>query len=286
MTDPERRFRPIPAYRGTMPRATTTPMAARSGGRSRAAVAVLLLATAGLVLSGCGGNDSAAPVKRTSGDRPTSTTETTTAGGTDSGGIASGILSSSRASKLDPNSVSDDEAQCLGSYVIDRVGEQEAQTISDEAIDALTPDQLAVLTAGFNKCISGATMAGDLVTSFYEGAGVRSTPTDEVVACVADGIDGRTGDVVAESATLAESATAPITLSVMDTCVPASEVTELLRSAFQEAGLTPAQATCTAGALEGKISLSELAEIGSASSLPPEIEAKVTTAAQGCKGAG
>ena len=253
---------------------------------ARTAVAALLAGTV-LAAVGCsGGKDSAEQAKKTSKDRPASTT-TTTGGSSDrtSTGIASGILSSSRASRLDPSSVSDDEAACLGGYVIDQVGQDEAQAISDADIKTLSDAQLAVLTAGFNQCISGATMATDLVTSFYQGAGVTTAPSDDVVACVATGIDGRTGDVVAESVTVdagGTSAAAPITLSVMDTCVPASDITALLQGAFVDAGLTETQATCTATALSGKISITQLAELGSSSSLPPDIQATITQAAQGC----
>jgi hypothetical protein len=254
--------------------------------RSRTALAVVFVLGAALAAGCSGGDDSAEPAKKTSKDRPASTS-TTSKGSSDgaSTGIASGILSSSRASKLDPSSVGEDEAACLGGYVIDQVGEDEARAISDADISTLSDAQLAVLTAGFDKCISGATMAPDLVASFYQGTGVKTAPSDAVVACVAKGIDGRTGEVVAESASLdagGTSAAAPITLSVMDTCVPASDITALLEGAFVDAGLTQAQASCTATALSGKISITQLAELGTSSSLPPDIQATITQAAQGC----
>jgi len=256
---------------------------------TRAVLAALLIAGAGLLAIGCGtGGDSSTAAQKTSGERPESTT--TSGKKTSSGsstGIASGILSSSRSTKVDSSAVGTDAEECLGKYVIDRVGESEAQQMSDAELSAYTPAQLEVLRAGFNECIPGTTMATELVTSFYTGAGVTTAPADAVISCVATGLDGKTGDVVVESVKLDTAKTLPpVMLSIMDSCVPAADVTQILRDAFTQAGLTDAQATCTANALTGQISISQLAEIGASPSLPPDIEALVTTAAQGCATAG
>lgn len=244
----------------------------------------MLVATSATFLGACGGSDddTAAPEKQ-SGERPESTTTSEEKSSNAAGGIASGILSTADSAKLDDSSVSSDEEECLGTEVIDAVGEDEATQMSEAELSEYTPAQLEVLRDAFNTCVSGETLAGELVVNFYEGAGATTPPADAVTECVAAAIDGRTGDIVVESAQLQSDTDLPqVTLEVLDTCIPASDVALLLGDAFQQAGLPAAQATCMAGTLSDQISVSQLAELGGSSQIPPEVEALVTQAAAAC----
>lgn len=102
--------------------------------------------------------------------------------------------------------------------------------------------------------------------------------------CVADTLDGQTGDVVVESIQMAESDTLPpVMLATFDACVPPSDVALILEAAFSSSGLTPEQSTCMASALSGSITITQLAELGASDAgLPPDLEATITQAAQGC----
>jgi hypothetical protein len=246
-------------------------------------IAVLLLALVGLGAACGGDDDSAAPAEKTSDERPEETTTTEDDGG-GSTGIASGILSSSPSSAFDTSSVASDEEECLGDFVIDALGEDEALEMSEADISTYTTAQMEALQAGFNECISGASVAGDLLSSFYEGAGATASPSPGVEECVADTLDGQTGDVVVESIQMAESDTLPpVMLATFDACVPPSDVALILEAAFSSSGLTPEQSTCMASALSGSITITQLAELGASDAgLPPDLEATITQAAQGC----
>jgi hypothetical protein len=238
----------------------------------------------------CGGeDDTAAPARKSSEDRPEETTTTEDGGSGDSTGIASGILSSSSGSSgstFDTGSVTADEEECLGQFVTDSVGEDEAIQMSEADISTYTASQLEALREGFNECISGTTVAGELLSSFYEGAGATAEPSPGVEECVADALDGQTGDVVVEAVELTESeALPPIMLGTLDACVPPTDVAVILEAAFTGSGLTTAQATCMAAALSNTITITQLAELGAAGGMPADLEAVVTQAAQGC-GAG
>ena len=251
--------------------------------RPTALAVAVLVATSALVVGACGGSDedTAAPEKQ-SGERPESTT-TEKKSSNAAGGIASGILSTADSAKLDDSAVSSDEEECLGAEVIDAVGEAEATQMSEADLSQYTPAQLEVLRDAFNTCVSGETLAGELVVNFYEGAGATKQPGAEVTTCVASAIDGRTGDIVVESAQLQSDTALPqITLEVLDTCVPAADVALLLTDAFQQAGLPAAQASCMATTLSDQISVSQLAELGNAAQIPPEVQALVNAAAAGC----
>jgi hypothetical protein len=250
------------------------------------AVTALLAATA--LLGACGSGDVALPEKA-SGKRPASTTSTTEDSGSSgsssgsSAGIASGILSNSDSSQIDGSAVGTDEESCLGQFVIDAVGEDEATAMSDAPLSSYTAQQLDVLRNGFNKCVSGASIAEALVKSFYQGAGAKTPPDPSVTACMGTALDGHTGDVVVESAQLDTSTALPqVTLKALDGCVPAADVGALLQDAFAQTGMTSTQATCMATALAGKISVSQLAALGSASTIPPEIQSLINEAAAGC----
>lgn len=238
------------------------------------------LATLAFVTPGCGGGDDDTASK-SSGDRPESSTTEKSSG--DGNGIASGILDrASTSAKFGDDSGFDDAvAECVGSSVIDSLGEEQAEAMSNAEVSEYTDEELTALADAFDECVPGELIAESMTVSFYESAGATTEPSIETVQCVADALDGRTGQVVKEGAKADAGGFPALTLAVMDGCVPPEDVAALLKTAFLDAGLTEAQADCTATALQGQISVSDLAVAG-LSDDNPELEAKVQQAAQAC----
>lgn len=254
------------------------------------AVAAVLIVSAMLVAAcGTGGRSGdTAPAQKQSATRPSSTTSTTEAStGSSSSGIASGILSTTDGAQVDGTAVGTAEQQCLGAAVIGAVGEDEATRMSAADLSEYTPAQLEVLRRAFNKCVTGRTLAPGVVTNFYQGAGVTTPPANSVSDCVAAAIDGRTGDIVAESAAAEASTALPkVTLEALDACVPPADVSALLQAAFVKSGLDPKLSACVADAVSGQVSVSQLAELGGSTTVPPEIQALLDQAALGCGAVG
>ena len=253
----------------------------RSSGRRTSALLLAVLATFAFVAAACGGDDDEATPSKKSDERETTTTESDDGGDT---GIASGILdSAAKGGQFDDSGFGEDVELCLGQSIIDAVGEDEAQAMADGDISDYTAEQVDALATAFDDCVPGSALAESMTSSFYESAGSQTPPSASVVACVGDQLDGRTGQVVKEGVAVDSGQLPELTLQIMDTCVPPEDVTALLQSAFVDAGLTEAQATCTANALNGQISVSELAQAGAADGESPELQAKVEAAAQGCR---
>lgn len=247
----------------------------------RRGVALVLtgLATLAFAAGGCSSSSDDTAEKK-SDERPESTTTTEASSGD---GIASGILDrASSSAKLGSGSGFDDDiAECVGNSVIDSLGEEQATAMSEADLADYSPEELTALADAFDECVPGHIIAEDMTVSFYESAGATTEPSIETVQCVADALDGKTGQIVKEGAKADAGGFPALTLAVMDSCVPPQDVAALLKAAFLDAGLTESQADCTATALQDQISVSDLAAAG-LSDDNPELEAKVQAAAQTC----
>jgi len=247
--------------------------------RRAGALLVAVLASFAFVAASCSsGSDES--VSKESDTKETTTTEKERSGG----GIASGILDrAAKSGKFSSSGFGGDVEECIGGSVIDSLGEDEAQTMADTDPSEYSPDQVDALVAAFNDCVPGEVIAPTLVSSFYEGMGAAEPSDSTMVDCVADAVDGQTGDIVREGiAAQANESTPELTLQAFDQCMPAEDITALLTEAFTSSGLTAEQAACVATALEGQISVSELAAAGQNDG-SPELEAKVQAAAEGCR---
>ncbi|UDY37097.1 hypothetical protein [Dermatobacter hominis] len=249
-------------------------------GRRTSALLLAVLATFAFVAAACGGDDDEASPSKSSDERETTTTEKDDGGDS---GIASGILdSAAKSGQFDDSGLGEDVELCLGQSIIDAVGEDQAQQMAEGDISTYTAEEVDALATAFDDCVPGSALAESMTTSFYESAGATTAPSSTVVDCVAGELDGRTGQVVKEGVAVDSGQVPELTLQIMDTCVPPEDVTALLQSAFVDAGLTEAQATCTANALSGQITVSELAQAGLDDG-SSEITAKVEAAAQSCR---
>lgn len=250
--------------------------------RRASATLVLVVATAALLASGCGGNDDSTASKD-SNTKETTTTAKKSSGG-DSGGIASGILDkASKSGKFGSGEFDSDTAECVGGSVIDSLGEDGAQEMSAAAAADYTSDQVDALVTAFNDCVPGSMIAPTMVSSFYEGMGVTQPTDSAMVECVGNFVEGKTGEIVKEGlAAEATDAMPEITLKSFDKCMPPDDITGLLEKAFASSGLTNTQASCVAAALKGQITVSDLVAAGAPGG-DPALEAKVKSAAEGCR---
>ena len=251
-------------------------MQSRNSLSRTSSVLLAVLATFAFVAAAGGGGDET--VSKSSEERETTTTEDADPG------IASGILDrATSGAGFDSDEFDSDVEECIGESVIDSVGESGAEDMMSADPADYSSEQVDALVQAFNDCVPGSAMAPSLVSSFYEGMGATEPSDPTMVDCVADEIDGRTGELVGEGlAVEATDAFPELTLQVMDKCMPPEDLTALLTDAFASSGLTETQASCVAAALEGQISVTELAEAGMGTG-SPELEAKVQAAAAGCQ---
>lgn len=263
------RFRRSAPYRGRM--RTPTPR-----------IPSLLVALVGalvLVAGACGGDDSA--TEKTSPRRSTSTTTTKSGGSGSDTALAGGILGKAGGQQFDGSGFGADIEECVGRSVTTALGQKDAEAMASAELAEYTAEEMDALLAAFNKCVPGTELARSLTTSFYRTAGMKTAPGSAVLTCVGKALDGRTGEVVAEGARSDSGVMPQFTLQILDRCVPPGDISGMLEASFADAGLTPEQASCTAKALEGQISVSELAEAGFKEG-SPALEAKVSAAAETC----
>lgn len=244
-------------------------------GRRRLAVAVLASCCA--VIGACSSGEDDAD-----DDSSTTTTEATSP-------VVEEIAGDIRAD-LGEEMISAEEATCVARILVDELGEDGAQELNESSEDlaSVPGEQQDAVTAGFNECVPGSAVAETVTTRFYEGFGATAPPTEEVIDCVGTELDGQTGDVVFEGLAATEDGTVPqVTIAAFEACVPDDVIAEVFVTAFEGQGATPEQARCTADAVAGRLSLEQLAEIGSSGgTLPADVQAIVTEAAQGCTAGG
>lgn len=247
--------------------------------RTRRLNALLAASIAPLALMAvaCGGSDDDTASK----DSDSRETTTTAKAGS---GVASGILEkASQSGQFDASDFDEDLEECVGESVIDSLGESEAEAMVEIEVSDYTTDQIDALAVAFNDCVPGQVIAPMLVSSFYEGMGAVEPSDPTMVDCVAAFVDGRTGDIVREGAAAqATDAVPEVTIQAFDQCMPPEDITALLKDAFLTSGLSEEQATCVSTALEGQLSVADLAAAGM-DQQSPELEAKLQAAAQGCQ---
>jgi len=243
------------------------------------AVAALAVTTA------CGGTDtppSTTPITMTT----TSTTPTTVAI-TDAGRAVGATFATSLGTALGiAFTMPDTESACTGSSLVAALGEEAARKVA--AADPVTLiGSKDVAIAALDACVAGATLAGPVTMSFYKGLGA-ATPTDAVINCVAGQFGTKVGTVAFLTMAANTSGSMPKELiATFDECVPPDEVADLLAAQFEAAGAEPEVAKCVARELEGKVTLSDLAEIsGDNGNIPVDMQAVIDDARLACDATG
>ncbi len=254
--------------------------------RRRRSAAVAALATATMLLAACGGGsfeDKAA-------------TTTAPAGGRDSqqdnqqdnqqdGFSAEAVqLGEDLLGQFDlqPSEIDELEAGCLGSSLIDALGDADAQDLL--TVEDPTTEQLDALEASFDACVSGTTLAPTVTALFFGELPGSPTPDQSVVSCVAGEIDGTTGQLITGLSQSGSSGGLPTEfLATLDICVPEQVVADLFVDELTADGsFDNVQATCIAETVAPDLSISVLAEAGQSDSLPPDVQKLIEDATLAC----
>lgn len=230
---------------------------------------------AGLALLGCGGGDDDAS---SGGDAATTTAA-----------LSDAAISIGEGAEADLG-ISTEEGRCFGASLVDQLGEEDAVALNESDVDPtdLPAEQSEAVRSAFNECVPGSTFAQDIVDELYSSVGASSTADPAVVDCVAERLDGKTGDVAFEGLSV-DSANPElgITTAALEACVPPEVVGELLESSLVTAGLTEVQAECVSGQLAGQITLGQLIQLGaSGAEIPADLQAIVDAAVTSCAAAG
>lgn len=249
--------------------ARTTHRSARL--RTTTALAVALTVACG-TLAACSDGD----------DDATTTTEATT---TTVDPTVQELATTFRAD-VGPDTISEDDATCVAQALVDELGEEQATEVigsSDELLE-IPAGERVVVTDTFNECVPGTAVADAVVDEFYTSLGASTEPDPAVAACVAEEMDGRTGDVLFESAEADANDTLPtVTLAALEECVPDGVLAEVFASAFETEGATPEQAQCTAEAVTSQLSLEQITRLGLGDGeMSSDIQDVITEAASSC----
>lgn len=241
--------------------------------RLRTSTALVVALTVGCAgLAACSSGD----------DDATTTTEATTT--TVDPAVAE--LATTFRADVGPDTISEDEATCVAQALVDELGDEQAAEVigsSDELLE-IPAGERVVVTDTFNECVPGTAVATSVVDEFYTSLGASSAADPAVTECVATEMDGRTGDVLFESAEADANDTLPtVTLAALEECVPSEVLAEVFASAFESEGATPEQAQCTAEAVTSQLSLEEITRLGlDEGEMSSEIQDVITQAASGC----
>lgn len=233
----------------------------------RTACAVVLLA----VVSACGGGSEEPSATAKSGEREASdtsgkdrsTTSTTAAGSPVLDEIIEDLLA-------DEAAADEDEARCVAERLVDELGEDEAQVLNRTSDDlyALPADQIELVRASFNDCVSGRVIGSAFAEEFYSTLG-SERPAPGVLTCIGTAFDGKVGDLMLEFNDPALTDDPPSAMQALEDCVPTSVIADLLASSFEDIGLDARQARCVGDRLSERITLGQLADIGRAGGDPP-----------------
>lgn len=174
-----------------------------------------------------------------------------------------------------PFEMDDEDERCVGTSLIEALGEEEARTVaeSDDA-SQLSGEQKDAATVALNECLEGATVAAGVLSSFAEEAGAE-IDDPELESCIADQIDGRVGDVVVQSSDNSEEAFA----ALVGDCPTNALVSTLFKGQFVEQGFDEAAAQCVADQLAQQYDLAALLRLESDSSASAGAELENQTAA-------
>jgi hypothetical protein len=222
------------------------------------------LAAAVVLLAGCSGSD---------GD------------GADPPRDARATIASDLRGDFGEDAVSREQADCFADRLVDALGEEAALGLndSDRTIEEAPEEERTAVEEAFNDCIPGSVLAPILVEPFYTAFDAAEPPTEEVVGCVAEQLEGRTGSVlVDQTGASADGSTSGSTLEVLDPCVPDEVLRTPFVAAFVDGGATPEQAGCAADAVVSRLSLAELVELADAEDLTEQASEVVGGATADC----
>jgi len=199
-------------------------------------------------------------------DDKAATTTTSKSATTESDGFGRDAtqLGSELITQLDPSITEPDEleAGCLGQALTDSLGSAEAEDLTTTKNP--TPDQLDAISASFDACVKGTTLAPSLTEGFFSELPGSPAPDQSVVSCVAGEIDGKTGSIIVDSINSDQADTLPTeVLATFDVCVPDDIVAGLLVDELSSDGTFDAtQAQCIADKVAAQLSITDLAAAG------------------------
>lgn len=266
----------------------------RQSARSALAVISGLLLLAGS-LSACG-NDIEAASSTTKASTTTSDeaqTTTSDAGGLTGGNVGLGSKLGEEAVSLPGlNGGSSDETfgpdveSCLDEEAADLSEADYDAVINDDDFAGLSPEGTEIVTAAMNTCIPPEEIATVFSEEFSKELG--SEPNPQFTACLSTDLEGQVGDLLVE-ASLAENAGGdeipqPV-IDLQDACGDII-ISDLFFQQFKESGLRDEVAQCIADGLEGKVTMSDLIELGQGGELPASLEADIEKLAKECEAAG
>ncbi len=239
-------------------------------------VAVITAATVLLWLAACGSSE------------PDDTTTTAAEVDFDTAALGEAVVAALGEAVGDHEPLTTDAAEtaCVGSSLATSLGNgAEALGEAGSGVGDWSAEQVEAVTEAVDDCVSGESVASALTASFYEGLGLGA-PGEEVVACVADGVEGEVGSVVFESIDAAESSVTPTrTVAVLDRCMPRADLETLFTSAVVASGATPEVASCTAEKISDELSLADLLEISDDDTqIPVDMQAALDDARLACGG--
>lgn len=155
---------------------------------------------------------------------------------------------------------------------------------SNGKLSDLSPGGVEILTRAINTCLPPDELAELFSEEFFSALG--SEPNAEFTSCLSSELNGRGGDVVVQAAILSESGSSDIPQPILDMLDNCGDIiiTDLFVDQFTKQGIPNSTAQCIADGLKGKISMSELIELGqsSGSSLPPNLQSEIERVAQRC----
>lgn len=252
----------------------------------RRSLAAIVIGLTAVVAVGCGGGSSF-------DDKAASTTAPADSdSGTDSGSDSGSDGFSPEAVTLGeeilaqfdlkPSEIDELESGCLGSSLIDALGETDAQGVLETADPSA--EQIAALEVSFDACVSGTTLAPAITGIFFGELPGSPTPDQSVVSCMAGEIDGSTGQLISALSSSSDNGDIPQQfLDTLDVCVPDDVVAQLFVAELTSDGtFDTTQATCIADRIAPQIPISTLADAGQSDQLPPDVQQLIEDATVAC----
>lgn len=248
----------------------------RLGLRRPAALAALVLALSP-TLAACSGGDSSTaeePAASDSSSSPAASDE------------AVADIAESFRSGAGEDVVSEEDAQCFAQTMVDELGEDTAREVSEAADPTTLPqDQQKVVVDGLNECVSPKALAEPFTTQFYASFGAESPPSPQVVSCIAQGLEGHSGDLLTGGEAISSGGPIPDSmLQALEDCVPDDVIAAQFVKEFSSQGIPEPVAKCIANDVVDDVSLTQLIEIGMAkqATLPPEFRKALQDALAAC----
>ncbi|MEZ5381845.1 MAG: hypothetical protein R2754_08635 [Microthrixaceae bacterium] len=282
---------------------TAAPTTARRG-RFRGLATVGLAMALVAALSGCGNkleqassSTTAAPTT-TEGGSDTSEQTTTTEGGGLSGtntGLGSKLgdevgslpgLGTGGSDSATDDAFGPEVETCLDNEASDMSSDDVDIVTSNGDFSELSPEGTQILTDAMNTCIPSDAL-GQLFADEF-AAELGSEPDPEFTSCLSTELDGKTGDVVVEAAAASESGGDEMPqalLDVLDACGE-SILSDFFVAELAKEGIPEQTAQCIADGLGGKLSMSDLIELGQGGDIPSDVQADIESLAQSCASGG